>query len=37
MIVIDTITKTFQIEGKGSDVFNETVLILDKIVEKIFS
>ena len=35
MIITNTITKTFQIEGQGTDVFNETVLILDKIVEKI--
>lgn len=36
MIVIDTNTKSYQIEGQRTDVFNETVLILDKIVEKIF-
>ena len=36
MIVIDTNTSSYQIEGQGTDVFNETVLILDKIVEKIF-
>lgn len=36
MIVINTNTKSFQVEGQGTDVFNETVLILDKILEKIF-
>ncbi|MBR2651939.1 hypothetical protein IKD56_00870 [bacterium] len=36
MIVVNTNTNSFHIEGKGTDVFNETVLILDKIVEKIF-